>query len=115
MVVTEFKTPTDISEKEKIVGGLLTAAQLIPLGIGIVITVVVGLLCSGFMDAAGFIVGAVLGLPLGITFAFYQPHKMPLMKFIRLKMARRKYVKQLPNHNPDIDDIDFNYFAIERL
>lgn len=113
--MTEFRTPTDISEKEKIVGGLLTAAQLIPLGLGIVITVVVGLLLMGPLGGVGFVIGGVLGIPLGIAFAFYKPHKIPLMTFIRLKMARRKNLKQLPNHNPDIDDIDFNYFSIERL
>jgi hypothetical protein len=114
-VMTEFRTPTDISEKEKIVGGILDSQQLLWLALGIGITVGVGLLCSGFMGGVGFIIGAVIGLPIGICFAFVKPRKMPLMKFIRLKMARRKHIKHLPNHDPEIDEIEFNYYAIERL
>ena len=113
--VTEFKTPTDISEKEKIVGGLLDAGQLIFLAIGVGITVGIGLLCSSFMGGTGFIIGAIIGLPIGIAFAFYKPHKIPLLKFIKLKIARGKHAKKLPNRNPDIEDIELDYFAIERL
>ncbi len=113
--MTEFKTPTDISEKEKIVGGILTAVQLIWIAIGLVITVGIGLACSGFMGWVGFIIGAIIGLPIGIMFAFYKPHKIPMMQYIRLKLARRKNSPKLPNHDPEIDDIEFNYYAIERL
>lgn len=113
--MTEFKTPTDISEKEKIVGGMLTAGQLVYIAVGLGITVGLGLALSGFLGGAGFIIGALIGLPTGICFAFYKPHKIPLMNYIKLKLQRRKNVKRLPNHNPDVDDFDFNYFEIERL
>lgn len=113
--MTEFKTPTDISEKEKIVGGLLTAGQLIWIAVGVGITVGVGLLLSGIMGGVGFIIGAILGLPTGIVFAFYKPHKIPMMQYLKLKMARRKNSPKLPNHDPEIDEIEFNYYAIERL
>ena len=113
--MTEFKTPTDISEKEKIVGGLLTAGQLIWIAVGVGITVGVGLLLSGIMGGVGFIIGAILGLPTGILFAFYKPHKIPMMQYLKLKMARRKNSPKLPNHDPEIDEIEFNYYAIERL
>ena len=113
--MTEWKTPTDISEKEKIVGGFLTAGQLIWIVVGIGIMVGIGLACSGFMGGIGFIIGGVLGLPTGIIFAFYKPHKIPMMQFIKLKIARRKTAPRLPNHDPEIDDIELNYFAIERL
>ena len=113
--MTEFKTPTDISEKEKIVGGLLTAGQLIWIAVGVGITVGVGLLLSGIMGGVGFVIGAILGLPTGILFAFYKPHKIPMMQYLKLKMARRKNSPKLPNHDPEIDEIEFNYYAIERL
>lgn len=113
--MTEFKTPTDISEKEKIVGGLLTAGQLIWIAVGVGITVGVGLLLSGIMGGVGFIIGAILGLPTGIVFAFYKPHKIPMMQYLKLKIARRKNSPKLPNHDPEIDEIEFNYYAIERL
>lgn len=111
----EYKMPTDISEKEKIVGGLLTAGQLIFLAIGIGIMVAIGLSLFGLIGKASFIIGAVIGLPLGVVFSFYKPHKIPLIQYIRLKMARRKGAKKLPNHNPDIDDVELNYFEIKRL
>ncbi len=79
------------------------------------IMVGIGLACSGFMGGIGFIIGGVIGLPIGIIFAFYKPHKIPMMQFIKLKMARRKTSPRLPNHDPEIDDIELNYFAIERL
>lgn len=113
--MTEFKTPTDISEKEKIVGGLLTAGQLIWIAIGVGITVGIGLLLSGIMGGVGFIIGAILGLPTGVVFAFYKPHKIPMMQYLKLKIARRKNSPKLPNHDPEIDEIEFNYYAIERL
>ena len=113
--MTEFKTPTDISEKEKIVGGLLTAGQLSWIAIGVGITVGIGLLLSGIMGGVGFIIGAILGLPTGVVFAFYKPHKIPMMQYLKLKIARRKNSPKLPNHDPEIDEIEFNYYAIERL
>ena len=113
--MTEFKTPTDISEKEKIVGGLLTAGQLIWIAIGLGITVGIGLALTGLLGGAGFIIGGILGLPTGLIFAFYKPHKIPMIQFIKLKMARRKNKMQLPNHDPEIDDIELNYYAVERL
>lgn len=111
----EYKMPTDISEKEKIVGGLLTAGQLIFLAIGIGIMVVIGLSLYNVIGKVSFIVGAAIGIPFGIVFSFYKPHKIPLLQYIKLKMARRKNLPKLSNHNPDIDDIELNYFEIKRL
>ena len=113
--MTEFRMPTDISEKEKIVGGLLTAGQLIWIGAGLGITVGVGFLCSAFMGGAGFIVGLLVGVPIGVAFAFYKPHKIPLMTYIKLKAAHTRIEKQLINHDPEIDEIELNHFEIERL
>ena len=113
--MTEFKTPTDISEKEKIVGGLITAGQLIWLAVGILITVGGGLLLANSMSYYGFIVGAIIGLPIGVAFAFYRPKKLSFLQFLMLKMARRKCEKKLPNHDPAIDEVEFNYFKIDRL
>jgi uncharacterized membrane protein YhiD involved in acid resistance len=113
--MTEFRMPTDISEKEKIVGGLLTAGQLIWIAAGLGITVGVGFLCTTFMGGAGFILGALVGIPFGIAFAFYKPHKVPLITYIKLKAAHSKKVKHLINHDPEIDSIELDHFAIERL
>ena len=113
--MTEFRTPTDISEKEKIVGGFLTAGQLVFIVIGLAITVGIGLALSGVLGAASFIIGGIIGLPIGILFAFYKPHKIPLLQYLKLKMDRRKTLKHLPNHDPDIDEIEFNYFELEKL
>lgn len=113
--MTEFRTPTDISEKEKIVGGLLTAGQLIWIVVGIAITAVIGLVFAGMIGGASFIIGAIIGLPTGVAFAFVKRQKLPLLQYIRLKLARRKHKKHLVNHDPEIDDIEINYYAIERL
>lgn len=113
--MTEFKMPTDISEKEKIVGGLLTAGQLLFIGIGLAITVALGLLLNGLIGNASFIIGLLIGVPFGICFAFVKPHKLPLKDYLMLKLKRRKNSKELINHDPAIDEIEFNYFKIERL
>lgn len=113
--MTEFRMPTDISEKEKIVGGLLTAGQLVYFGIGIGIIVGLGLALSGIMGGAGFIISGILGATFAIMFAFYKPHKIPLMTFIKLKIKRRKEEKKLPNVNPDLDDIELNYFELPKF
>lgn len=111
----EFKMPTDISEKEKIVGGILTAGQLIYFGIGIGIIVGLGLGLNALIGNASFIIGALIGIPFACLFAFYKPHKLTLMTYIKLKMKRRKEVKLLPNHNSDIDDFELDYFEFKRI
>ena len=113
--MTEFKMPTDISEKEKIVGGLITAGQLLYIGIGLCIIVGLGPGLNGIFGNASFIIGALIGLPFGICFAFVKPHKIPLMSFIKMKLAHKRHEHHLINHDPDIDEIEFNYFEIERL
>lgn len=115
MDMTEFKTPTDISEKEKIVGGLITAGQLIWLAVGLLITVGIGLLLANSLSYFGFIFGAIIGVPFGVAFAFIKPKKLSLLSYMALKLARRKCEKKLPNHDPEIDEVEFNYFKIDRL
>ena len=113
--MTEFKMPTDISEKEKIAGGILTAQQLIWLAIGIGITVGLGLLLYEVIDKIGFIISALIGIPFGCVFAFLKPHKIPLMKFFILEFRHKKSLKKLPNHDPEIDSFKLDYFKKERL
>ena len=108
--MTEFRMPTDISEKEKVVGGILTAGQLVYFGIGIAIIVGIGLTFSNMIGGAAFIIGAVVGIAFAVTFAFYKPHKLSLMTYIRLRIKRRKEEKTLPNVNPDLADIELSYF-----
>lgn len=114
-IMREYKMPTDISEKEKIIGGVLTAGQLIFLGIGLGITTALGLALAGAFGGFAFVISALIGVPFGVVFAFVSPHKMPMLTYIRLKIKHRRQECKLPSHNSDIDDVELNYFEIERL
>lgn len=107
--------PTDISEKEKIIGGILTAGQLIFLGIGLGITAGLGLALGSSLGGFAFVISALIGIPFGVIFAFVKPHKMTMLTYIRLKIKHKRQEKKLPSHNSDIDDVELNYFEIERL
>jgi len=92
-----FNVPQFIDIEDKIVGPL-TAKQLGWLALGGVVLLTIW----GFFDTETFIIGAIVTVPISITFAFYRPYNQPLNKFIMASfsfMLRPKmYVwKRLPD------------------
>ena len=104
-----YSVPPDISEKEKIVGGLLTAAQLICILIGIGAAALVSLILFQFMGAGGIIVGVVLCVPAGGVFALLKVKGLPLYSYLRKKAAHKKITKILLNHRIEADDFELDY------
>ena len=84
-----YQVPPDTSEKEKVVGGLLTWNQ--------VGWVVGGLLISALVFVAtykilgkGALFAAILFLPSGAPFAFYKKEDLTLFNYLKQK---RKFTK----------------------
>ena len=112
----EWKMPTDISEKEKIVGGIMTAGQLLYLAIGLGITVGFGLIFVGIIGKISFIIGGLIGIPFGVVFAFVKIKKqLTVGQYIRLKISKSKQTKVLVNHRTELDNMEFNYFEKEKI
>lgn len=87
-----YKVSADTSEKEKIIGGVLTLEQGIYLAVG-------GLMSTGFflslmkvMPAmVALFVATVPGAVFGLAFAFYQVEQLPLMSYL---IYKRKFSKK---------------------
>lgn len=110
-----YPVPPDLSEKEKIVGGLLTAAQLISLIAGIGGMAVVALTLFPVIGNVAIILGAVTFLPLGVVFAFVKVKGLPLLTYLRLKKKHKKKVKLLPNHKKEVDEFELSYLARNKI
>ena len=111
-----YPVPTDISEKEKIVGGLFTAGQLISLLVGVGIGLGSGF---GLMALTGSTIPlalcAILGIVGGGLFALLKIKGLSLMKYLKLKKKHKSKVKLLPNHKKEVDDFELSYLAIDRI
>jgi uncharacterized membrane protein YhiD involved in acid resistance len=83
--MASYNVPPDISEKEKIVGGLLTFAQLIWLIVGVGITAVISMFLFAFLGNISIIVGVLIGIPFGICFAFVKVHTLSLAEYLKLR------------------------------
>lgn len=113
--MAQYNMPPDLSEKEKIVGGLLTAGQLICLIAGIGLMAIFSLLFFNFIGNVAIVIGAVVFLPLGCVFAFVKIHGLALMTYLRLKGVHKKKVKQLPNHKKEVDDFEISYLSKDKI
>ena len=113
--MAQYPVPPDLSEKEKIVGGLLTAAQLICLIAGIGGMAIFSLVFFQFLNNIAIIIGAVVFLPLGCLFAFLKIKGLPLFTYLKLKSGHKKKVKKLPNHKKEVDDFELSYLARDKI
>lgn len=87
----------DMSEKEKIFGGILTLGEFGWIAGFSLLGVVVALSCFGFLGAYC----VILFIPFlagGIMMAFYKVQGMPLLKYFRLKWkymnSQKKYMNR---------------------
>lgn len=98
-----YSLPPTINEQEKIIGGVLTVAQAIFLGIAFVCGF--GLAQFGFNLSGNIFVaiicGAVAALP-GIGLAFLKKHDygdMPISQYLIYRFFFNKSKKEFPNVN----------------
>ena len=91
-----YNMPSDVNEKEKIIGGLFTWRQFLWILAGTVI----GL---GVFAIFGQIIGAVPALILGLAcigaslpFVFYKKHEIYLFEYLKRKHLFKKSIKYLP-------------------
>lgn len=92
-----YQVPPDISEKEKIVGGVLTAAQLVSILVFVGIAVVFSFALMPVFGNGIIIVSLVLFLPMGAAFSFLKIKGLSLFMYLKLKKQRWKAKKQLIN------------------
>ena len=104
-----YNVPPDISEKEKIVGGLLTAAQLICILIGVGAAAISSFLLFQIIGSAGIIVGVVIFIPIGGVFALLKIKGLPLYEYLRRRAHHKKITKKLINHRIVADEFELTY------
>lgn len=96
--MASYKMSADTSEKEKVVGGILTAAQggWLALGCGIIAVLLLGL--SRFMPPIiALIIALPPGLAVGLSFAFYKKKELTLFQLLSLKRQFKKKSKIMLN------------------
>lgn len=93
--MTQWKVPPDTSQKEKIVGGVLTAVQLMWMILGLGIAAGLGLLLGNIMGIVGLVFGVIVGVGFGCFFCFYKKNGIPIFTYIRLQAKHKKKNQKL--------------------
>lgn len=80
-----YKMSADTSEKEKVIGGILTAAQggWLALG-GVIIAIILVSLAQILPPAIALIIALPPGLAVGLSFAFYKKEGLTLFQLLTL-------------------------------
>lgn len=93
-----YKVSADTSEKEKIIGGVLTLAQGAWCAAGLLI---IGglffLLITVLPPTAALILAAPPGVAVGVLFAFYRKEGLPLLTYLLYQRSFHRKSKRLPN------------------
>lgn len=93
-----YRVSADVAEKEKVVGGLLTAAQGGWLALGMVIFMLLTFLFSKLISPIpAMVLGLLVGGGIGIPLAFIKVRNMSLTAYIRLRWRFNKQSKQMIN------------------
>ena len=93
-----YRLASDISEKEKAVGGLFTFGQTGWLILGLVVFAAITVALSRVMPTAlAFLIGLIPGLGIALPFAFYEKGGLKLSAYLiwRIKFATKS--KKLVN------------------
>lgn len=104
-----YSVPPDISEKEKIVGGILTAAQLICILIGVGAAAIFSFLTFAFLGTASIIIGVIIFIPVGFVFALVKIKGLPLYSYLKLKKYHKTITKKLPNYRVEANEFELSY------
>ena len=93
-----YKVSADISEKEKVIGGVLTLAQGLWAAGGLLLTGVIFFSLAKLTSPLfALLVALPPGAALGGFFAFYKKEDLSLLTYLRYKKAFQKKNKRLPN------------------
>lgn len=93
-----YKVSADTSEKEKVIGGVLTLAQGLWVALGLVIIFALFMLFSQILPwVLALILAAPPGLAVGGIFAFKKKEGLPYMTYLLLKRKYEKKTKYLIN------------------
>lgn len=94
--MTQWKVPPDTSQKEKIVGGVLTAVQLLWMILGLGIAAGLALLLgSSGMGIVGVVIGLIIGLAFGCFFSFFKKEGLPIFTYFRLNVKHKRKIHYL--------------------
>ncbi|MEK5209539.1 PrgI family mobile element protein [Psychrobacillus sp. FSL H8-0510] len=100
--MNNYTMPPDMSEKEKIIGGILNINQFFwvlgGLGIGAIIFTLLFDLIGGKAALVFGLIGATSGLP----FALYKKNELTLFQYITFKQKFKRKVHKLPNRRKDV-------------
>lgn len=93
-----YRVSADVAEKEKVVGGLLTAAQGGWLALGMGIFMLLTFLLAKIMPPIpAMILGLLVGGGVGVPLAFVKVRSMSLVAYFRLRWRFSKQSKQMIN------------------
>lgn len=97
-----YTVPPDMSEKEKVVGGLLTMTQMFWV-------IAFGLVGAGvflfIFSVAGPILGLIMALPfftMGGVFALYKKENLTLFGYLNLKRKHKKKQKEIIHFRKEV-------------
>lgn len=102
------QVPPSTSEKEKILGGLLTLGQTAWLATGVVSATIVFIINSqilgmgklGLIFAAPFL---LVGVPFAFPFGKVKRYEMTLFDYLKRKQHFKRINKKLPNYRKEAD------------
>lgn len=93
-----YRLTADMSEKEKVIGGILTLGQGMWLVAGLLIAAGVFMLLVGVMPkGAALFIGLIPGAAVAVPFAFYEPGGLKLSEYLKLRVKFKKKTKFLTN------------------
>lgn len=96
----EYQTPSDTQEKEKVIGGLLTMAQGVWIGLGLVAGLFGFVLFLSITKVLGVgIFVLILNLGLFTPFAFIKKRDLTLFQYVKLRAKKLKQNPILLNTN----------------
>lgn len=94
--------PTDLSEKDKVIGGLLTLNQALWLVPGFILALIVFALLQSLLKIF-VIIPMVLCIGIFLPFVFYKIKDVPLPTYLFRKFKFNKKNKYLINERDDFD------------
>lgn len=113
--MANYSVPPDISEKEKIVGGILTAAQLICILIGVGGAALFSIIFFKLIGTAAIILGVIVFVPIGVAFALIKIKGLALYNYLKKKKYHKMVTKKMPNHRVEADNFELKYTSIKKI
>ena len=97
-----YNIPPNMSEKEKVIGGLLNLNQFFWVLGGLALS---ALTFAGTFNIVGGTLALIIAFPLifsGLPFALYKKNDLTLFRYLTLKRKFNKKIKKLPNIKKEV-------------